>query len=46
VQRLATYSDGAGNKIVYSGSIEQNIQIKFTGSNNLLVVSDGAASAG
>ena len=42
VQRLATYSDGAGNKIVYSGSIEQNIQIKFTGSNNLLVVTDGA----
>ena len=42
VTRLAEYADEAGNRIVYRGSIDDNIQIKFTGSNNRLVVDPDA----
>lgn len=42
VTTLAEYSDDRGNVIVYPGRIEQGIQVKFTGSNNLLEVAEGA----
>lgn len=42
VTTLAGYSDENGNQIVYGGSIDSAIQIKFTGSNNRLEVADGA----
>lgn len=42
VTRLANYADAEGNRIEYPGAIEENIQIKLTGSNNRLVVDPGA----
>lgn len=42
VTQLSNYSDPQGNEIRYSGVIDQNIRIKFTGSNNRVVISDGA----
>ena len=38
VTRLAQYRDDRGNEIVYTGVIEEQIRIKFTGRNNRLVV--------
>ncbi|TFD45072.1 acyltransferase [Cryobacterium sp. TMT1-2-1] len=43
---LSNYSDAQGNEIVYGGLIDQNVHIKFTGSNNRLVVSDEAKIRG
>jgi acetyltransferase-like isoleucine patch superfamily enzyme len=38
VPRLAPYSDDSSNTIDYDGLIEKGIQIKFTGSNNRVVI--------
>jgi acetyltransferase-like isoleucine patch superfamily enzyme len=40
VTRLAPYRDDRGNEIVFSGAIDENINIKFSGSNNRLIVAD------
>lgn len=41
--RLERYEDDHGNEIVYDGDIhEQNIDIRFKGSNNKLIISDTA----
>jgi acetyltransferase-like isoleucine patch superfamily enzyme len=39
---LQAYSDENGNTIEYGGVIEQGVKIKFSGSNNRLVVADDA----
>ena len=39
---LENYSDDKGNQIVYGGRLDKNISIKFTGSNNRIVVHDDA----
>jgi acetyltransferase-like isoleucine patch superfamily enzyme len=39
---LQAYSDENGNVVEYSGRIEQGVKIKFTGSNNRLIVADDA----
>lgn len=42
VTSLAAYTDEAGNEIVYEGDSTPKVKIKFTGSNNRLVVDAGA----
>jgi acetyltransferase-like isoleucine patch superfamily enzyme len=42
---LAAWADDRGNEIAYGGRIETNIQVKFTGSNNRLVIDDQARIA-
>lgn len=39
---LADFADDRGNLIRYAGRVEQGIAIKFTGSNNVLEVAEGA----
>jgi acetyltransferase-like isoleucine patch superfamily enzyme len=40
VTELAAYKDERGNEIRFSGRIEQNMMIRFRGSNNTLIVGD------
>lgn len=40
---LVAYADDRGNRITYNGTLAKRIRIKFTGSNNTLVVDDAAA---
>lgn len=42
VHRLGPYTDERGNSIEYNGTDEPGCKVKFTGSNNSLVVADGA----
>jgi acetyltransferase-like isoleucine patch superfamily enzyme len=42
---LQAYRDERGNEIVFPGTIDENIKIKFTGSNNRLVVAGGREQA-
>lgn len=39
ISRLAAYRDAAGNEILFSGCEDKNVKLKFTGSNNQLLVS-------
>jgi acetyltransferase-like isoleucine patch superfamily enzyme len=45
VTKLAEYTDEQGNTIVYTGAQEPAVKIKFTGSNNRLVVDEKARIA-
>lgn len=42
ISTLSAYKDDRGNEIIYTGKISKEIFIKFTGSNNRLVIADGA----